>query len=125
MLKSWSPDQRTVLAANPYWWGKGKFAGNVTDVVYTPIKSDATRTAALLSGELDFVLDPSPQDIARVRQTPGFKVLEGPENRTLFLGLDQFREELPGSNVKGRNPLRTCACAARSTRRSTSRPSSA
>ncbi len=106
VLKSWSPDQRTVLAANPQWWGKGKYAGNVTDVVYTPIKSDATRTAALLSGEVDFVLDPSPQDIARVRQTSGFKVLEGPENRTLFLGLDQFRDELPGSNVKGKNPLK-------------------
>ena len=106
MLKSWSPDQRAVLEANPHWWGKGKYPTNVTEVVYTPIKSDATRTAALLSGEIDFVIDPSLQDLARIRQTPALKVLEGPEYRTIFLGMDQFRTELPGSDVKGKNPLK-------------------
>ena len=106
VLKSWQPDQRTVLATNPHWWGKGKFAGNVTDIVYTPIKSDATRTAALLSGEVDFVLDPSLQDVPRIRLQPALKVLDGAENRTIFLGLDQFRDELQNSNVKGKNPLK-------------------
>jgi len=105
-LKSWSPDQRVVLEPNPHWWGKGKFATNVTEVVYTPIKSDATRTAALLSGEIDFVIDPSLQDLERIRKTPGLKTLEGAEYRTIFLGLDQFRDELPGSDVKGKNPLK-------------------
>jgi len=106
VLKSWTADQRLVLAANPNWWGRGKFAGNVTDVVYTPIKSDATRTAALLSGEVDFVLDPSLQDVPRIRQQPGLKVLDGAENRTIFLGMDQFRDELQNSSVKGKNPLK-------------------
>lgn len=106
VLKSWAPDQRVVLEPNPHWWGKGKFPANVTEIVYTPIKADATRTAALLSGEIDFVIDPSLQDLARIRQTPALKVLEGAEYRTIFLGLDQHREELPGSDVKGRNPLK-------------------
>ncbi len=106
VLKSWTPDQRAVLEANPHWWGKSRFPSNVTEIVYTPIKSDATRTAALLSGEIDFVIDPSLQDLARVRQTPTLKVLEGAEYRTIFLGLDQYREELPGSDVKGKNPLK-------------------
>ena len=106
VLKSWTPDQRAVLEANPHWWGKGKFPTNVTEIVHTPIKADATRTAALLSGEVDFVIDPSLQDLARVRQTPNLKVLEGAEFRTIFLGLDQFRDELPGSDVKGKNPLK-------------------
>ena len=35
--------------------------------------------------------------------------------------MDQKRDELLFSNVKGKNPFRTCACARRSTRRSTSR----
>ena len=106
MLKNWTPDQRSTLAANPNWWGKGKYPTNVTEIVYTPIKSDATRMAALLSGEVDFVLDPALQDLARVRQTDALKVLEGPENRTIFLGMDQFRDELPNSSVKGANPLK-------------------
>jgi peptide/nickel transport system substrate-binding protein len=74
--------------------------------VYLPIKSDATRIAALVSGEVDFVLDPSPQDLARLGSTPGIKLLEGRENRVIFLGFDQFRDQLLYSDVKGRNPFK-------------------
>jgi peptide/nickel transport system substrate-binding protein len=106
MLKSREVDIKTVLVENPSWWGKPTKKGNVTEVIYTPIKSEATRTAALLSGEIDFVLDPAPQDIARMKQNPAVKVVEGAENRTIFLGFDQFRDELQYSNVKGKNPFK-------------------
>ncbi|CAN7406783.1 ABC transporter substrate-binding protein [Pseudorhodoferax sp. LjRoot39] len=104
MLKEWQPDQRMVLVANPHYWGKNP--SNVTEIVYTPIKAQATRLAALLSGETDFVLDPSPQDLGRLRSNADMKVMDGVENRTLFLGMDQFRDELVGSSVKGKNPLK-------------------
>ena len=104
MVKEWQPDQRLVLVANPNYWGKNP--SNVTEIVYTPIKSPPTRLAALLSGETDFVLDPSPQDLARLRSSADVKVIDGVENRTIFLGMDQFRDELPGSSVKGKNPLK-------------------
>ncbi len=104
MVKEWQPDQKLVLVRNPNYWGTN--ASNVTEIIYTPIKSEATRIAALLSGEVDFVLDPSPQDLARLRASPTLKVMDGVENRTIFFGMDQFRDELPGSNVKGKNPLK-------------------
>ena len=106
MLKSREVDVRTVFVQNPNWWGKATKKGNVTEVVYTPVKSEATRTAALLSGEVDFVLDPAPQDIARLKKNPNIKVVEGSETRTIFIGLDQFRDELQYSNVKGKNPFK-------------------
>jgi peptide/nickel transport system substrate-binding protein len=106
MLKSREVDIKTVFVENPNWWNKANKKGNVTEVVYTPIKSEATRTAALLSGEIDFVLDPAPQDIARMKQNPAIKVVEGAENRTIFLGFDQHRDELQYSNVKGKNPFK-------------------
>ncbi|WP_291008485.1 ABC transporter substrate-binding protein [Hydrogenophaga sp.] len=104
MLKEWQPDQKLVLSRNPAWWGKAE--GNVTEVIYTPVKNVSTRMAALLSGEVDFVLDPSPQDLGRVRSSPDLKVVDGIENRTIFFGMDQFRNELPGSDIKGKNPLK-------------------
>ena len=104
MVKEWQPDQKLVLVKNPGYWGNNPT--NVTEIIYTPIKSEATRVAALLSGELDFVLDPSLQDLARMRSSPNLKVVDGVENRTIFFGLDQFRDELPGSNIKGKNPLK-------------------
>jgi peptide/nickel transport system substrate-binding protein len=104
MLKSWDQDVKMVLVRNPAWSGKAD--GNVTEIVYTPIKAEATRVAALLSGEVDMILDPSPADLPRLRSAPNLKVLDGAENRTIFLGMDQFRDELPGSSVKGKNPLK-------------------
>jgi peptide/nickel transport system substrate-binding protein len=98
------PDIKTVLKRNPAWWGK--FEGNVQDVVYTPIKSDATRLAALLSGEVDFILDPPPRDLEKLRGTSGVSVIDGPENRIIFIGLDQARDELLYSSVKGKNPFK-------------------
>jgi len=104
MVREWQPDQRLVLVKNPNYWGNNP--SNVTEIVYTPIKSEATRIAALLSGEVDFVLDPTPQDLPRLRNNTNLKVIDGVENRTIFFGMDQFRDELPGSNVKGKNPLK-------------------
>ena len=39
-------------------------------------------------------------------QTPGIKVLEGTENRIVFIGMDQARDELLYSSVKGKNPFK-------------------
>jgi peptide/nickel transport system substrate-binding protein len=104
MLKGWEQDVKLTLARNPNWWGKAE--SNLTEIVYTPIKAEATRVAALLSGEVDMVLDPSPADLAKLRAAANLKVVDGAENRTIFFGMDQFRDELPGSNVKGKNPLK-------------------
>ncbi len=104
MVKEWQPDQKLVMVRNPNWWGA--MEGNVTEIVYTPIKQEATRAAATLSGEVDFMLDPSPQDLGRLRNNANLKVVDGIENRTVFFGMDQHRDELVGSNVKGKNPLK-------------------
>jgi peptide/nickel transport system substrate-binding protein len=39
-------------------------------------------------------------------QTPGIKVQEGVENRVVFIAMDQGRDELLYSNVKGKNPFK-------------------
>jgi peptide/nickel transport system substrate-binding protein len=98
----------TLLRRNPNWWGdaEGRREGNVDEIVYRPIKSDATRMAALVSGELDLVLDPPLQDINRLKSNRAIRVVEGPENRVIFLVMDQERDELKYSNVKGRNPFK-------------------
>jgi peptide/nickel transport system substrate-binding protein len=98
----------TRLRRNPKWWGiaEGRVEGNVDEIVYRPIKSDVTRMAALVSGELDLVLDPPLQDIARLRNDGAVRIFEGPENRVIFLVMDQERAELKYSSVKGANPLK-------------------
>jgi peptide/nickel transport system substrate-binding protein len=62
--------------------------------------------AALQSGEVDFVLDPPVQDIAKLKAQPSLKVWEGDEMRIITITLDQARDELLFSDVKGRNPFK-------------------
>ncbi|HEV8257151.1 MAG TPA: ABC transporter substrate-binding protein [Casimicrobiaceae bacterium] len=102
-LKSYESDARTVLVANPRWWGK---RGNVDEAVYSVIQSDATRLAALVSGQVDFVIDPPFQDVARLRQEGRFKLAEIADIGMQYLGFDQSRDELQFGDVKGRNPFK-------------------
>jgi len=104
VLKSREIDVKTVLAANPGWWDKPKH--NLTEVIYTPIKSDATRTSSLLSGALDATTSVPLQDVQRINSSGNFSVVQGPELRTIFFGMDQYRDELLYSDVKGKNPFK-------------------
>jgi peptide/nickel transport system substrate-binding protein len=104
VLVTRQPGIKTTYKRNPAWWDKHE--GNVQEIVFTPIGNDATRLAALVSGELDFVLDPAPRDVARLRNTAGVKIVDGPENRVVFIGMDQGRDELLYSSVKGKNPFK-------------------
>jgi peptide/nickel transport system substrate-binding protein len=103
-LRERQPAVRTTFVRNGSYWGK--IDGNVQEVIFTPIGNDATRVAALLSGEVD-VMEPVPvQDIDRINSSPNAKVIVGPELRTIFLGMDQKRDELLFSSVKGKNPFK-------------------
>ncbi len=100
-LVSYEPDSRSVFAVNENWWDKPQH--NLTGVEFRPIASDATRVAALLSGELDMIAPVPLQDIDRIGNTPGLKVVENPSLREIFLGLN-FRPELHAAPGKP-NPL--------------------
>lgn len=102
ILKSWEPDQKTVLIANPGYWGRH---GNVTEAVYLTVATGATRLAGLISGELDFVVDAGVQDIERLRSTPGFTVEANEGTGTNWLGFDYTHDPLKYSDAKG-NPFR-------------------
>lgn len=104
-LVSREQDVKTVLKRNDAYWGKAEYPVGITEITYLTIKSDATRVAALLSGEVDFVQDVPVQDIDRLEKTANLKVTLGPENRTIFLGMDVTSPELKTSNVKGKNPF--------------------
>ena len=98
------PNVRTTFSRNGNYWDK--IDGNVDEVVFTPIGNASTLVAALLSGEVD-VIEPVPvQDVDRVKSSATLKVLQGPELRVIFLGMDQKRDELLFSNVKGKNPFK-------------------
>jgi len=101
-LKEWTPDVKTVLVANPDYWGTH---GNVQEAHYLVITSAATRLAGLISGEIDFVIDPAMQDVERLEKAPGVKVVKGIGRSAQFLGFDISRDKLLYGDAGGRNPF--------------------
>ncbi|UYV38021.1 ABC transporter substrate-binding protein [Rhodobacteraceae bacterium D3-12] len=57
ILESRRPDALNVLVVNKDWWDTPQH--NLTRIEHSPIGSDATRVAALLSGEIDLI-EPAP-----------------------------------------------------------------
>lgn len=100
------PGTKTVFAENPKWWGRAARRDDVSEVVFTPIPNDVTRVAALLSSQVDLAFPVPVQDMDRIEKTSGMAMLIGPELRTVYLFLDEFRDELLYSDVKGKNPLK-------------------
>jgi peptide/nickel transport system substrate-binding protein len=53
MLESWTPDEKTVLKANPNYWGDGPYVDGIEIRI---IPEEASIVAALRAGEVDFAL---------------------------------------------------------------------
>lgn len=102
-ITGWTPEQRVTMTINTAWWDKHQ--NNVKEVIYSPIKSDPTRVAALLSGDVDLLTDVPTQDMAKLRADSKLKVVDGPEVRTIYFAPDVGSTELKYSNIKGKNPF--------------------
>ncbi len=105
VLDSRAVDEKTVLKQNPDYWGMDEFPMEVTEIVYTPIQSAATRVAALLSGEVDFIQDVPVQDLKRVDEADGLKVVKAAQNRVIFFGMNTAADDIESDDVEGKNPF--------------------
>ncbi len=79
---------------------------NLDQVTFIPIRNAATRTASLLSGGTDATVDLPLQDVERLQRDPRLQVVQGPELRTIYIGFDEYRDELLYSDVKNANPFK-------------------
>jgi peptide/nickel transport system substrate-binding protein len=71
-----------------YW---EKETGNVDEIVFTPIAEAPTRVAALLSGDVDFVMPVPPADLDRIEKTQGLKLVTMSGSRIITFQLNQKR----------------------------------
>lgn len=106
-LDSYQPDVIVKLKRHTEYWGAAdKRNGNVDEVSFVGIRSDATRLAALASGEIDLVLDPPFQNVAQLKTEPKLTVLSVTDIGTQYFTFDQARDELINGDVKDRNPFK-------------------
>ncbi len=105
VLEERAPDELTVMSRNADWWGWDTHPGNIERIEYRPISNASTRVAALLSGEVDLVLDPPLQDLTRIEAADGLEVRTVAQVRSIFFGMDQGVDQLRSSSVEG-NPFK-------------------
>jgi peptide/nickel transport system substrate-binding protein len=106
-LVRYEPDARTALARHEAWWGwREADAGNITEAVFLSVRSDATRLAALRSGEVDVLLDPAFQDIARIAADSRFQVLQTDGLSQQYLAFDLDSATLDSDGKALPNPFR-------------------
>jgi peptide/nickel transport system substrate-binding protein len=72
------------------YWDKAS-PGNVDEIMITPIKEPATRVAALLAGDVDFIAPVPPTDLARVKDASCCTLITMPSTRVLAFELNQER----------------------------------
>ena len=123
MLVSRQPDVKTTLTVNPT--GGTSTEGNVDEVVYHADQvSDAdARGRAAVRASSTSCSTRRRRTSTRLRARRRAEVIDGTENRIIFIGMDQERDELLYSNVKGKNPFKDKRVRQALTRRSTSRRS--
>ncbi|MDY7117182.1 ABC transporter substrate-binding protein [Halomonas sp. SSL-5] len=67
--------------------------GNVDNIVMTPISENATRVAALLSGDVDFIAPVPPNDLDRVREDDSVQLVTMSGTRIILFHMNQERVE--------------------------------
>ena len=72
------------------YWDENS-SGNVTKIIFTPIKEDPTRVAALLSGDVDFIAPVPPNDLQRIEQSPDVDLVTMSGTRIITFQMNQQR----------------------------------
>ena len=97
----WIKEDHITLVANPHYWGP---VPNVKRVIFRPLSNDATRVAALLSGEVHLAYNLPVRDIERVMNNKNTKVIGTPGPDIMHICFDVTRENTPGFKG-GKNPF--------------------
>ncbi len=80
---------KVVYEAYDNYWDED--SGNVDKIILTPIKKDSTRVAALLSGDVDFIMPVPPQDYDRLEKRDGIDLVTMSGSRVITFQLNQER----------------------------------
>jgi peptide/nickel transport system substrate-binding protein len=99
----YTPGNRIVVQRNEQYWGEKPAWQRV---VFRGIKSDPSRVAALLAGDVDFIDEVPATDMARLKNDPKLTVSQVVSNRIIYLHMDHFRDDSPFVQGKDGKPIK-------------------
>jgi peptide/nickel transport system substrate-binding protein len=104
VMRSYTAGNETELVRNENWWGPKP---DWDRVVFRYIPNAGARSAALLSGGVDLIDLPSPNDLPRFRGDPGTSVFSTQGLRLVYLAPNQSAEVAPFVADNNGQPLPT------------------
>lgn len=104
IIRSYTPGSEAELVRNEAWWGERPDWDRVS---FRYISNTGSRSAALLSGSVDLIDQPSPNDLPRFRTTPDVEVFSTPGTRLVYLAPNQSAEVAPMVTDNEGKPLAT------------------
>ncbi|MEA3363127.1 MAG: ABC transporter substrate-binding protein [Thermodesulfobacteriota bacterium] len=97
---AWRKGESLTLKSNPDYW---RAQPHYSEVIFKPLTNNATRVAAVLSGEVDIVDKVPVMDVRRIKKATKLNFFMQPGLRLIYLQMDQGRLETP--YVEGKNPF--------------------
>jgi peptide/nickel transport system substrate-binding protein len=108
-LVTYLPSDRIDLVRSKDYWGTAPHWQKVT---YRTISNDASRTAALIAGDVQLIDAVPPDSLPRLKSDPHVSLATVPGLRLIYIGLDQGRTGPtpfvtgPNGEILQHNPLR-------------------
>jgi peptide/nickel transport system substrate-binding protein len=99
----YTPGNRIVMQRNDSYWGTKPHWVRVT---FRGIKSDPSRVAALLAGDVDLIDEVPATDMERLKKDPKLTIAQTVSNRIIYLHLDHFRDDSPFVKAKDGGPIK-------------------
>jgi len=97
MFDYWKSGVEVVLKKNPDYWNADRIP-SIDRVIYRPIKEDQTRITELMSGKVDFLVNPPPDDLPRLKDE--FKIQELPGMHIWYLVMNCQKEPFDDQRVR-------------------------
>jgi len=101
-------EDRIVFVRNEDYWGEKP---QVTKVTYKPITNDATRTANIMTGDVDMVVDVPVRDVEILKTNDDLNIIQQPSLRNIYLNFAGWTDnpspdaEAPMISPDGSNPF--------------------
>ncbi|HSA88824.1 MAG TPA: ABC transporter substrate-binding protein [Burkholderiales bacterium] len=99
----YTPGNRIVVQRNEQYWGEKPAWQRV---IFRGIKSDPSRVAALLAGDVDLIEQVPAVDLERLKKDPKLTISQTVSNRIIYLHLDHFRDDSPFVRAKDGGPIK-------------------
>jgi peptide/nickel transport system substrate-binding protein len=85
IFKEWAHGDHITLVRNPNYWGRKPTFDLVT---FRAVPNAGTRETMLRAGDVQMAFEPPAPDVPALRKDASLRVVEGPSDRDVFIGLN-------------------------------------